>query len=228
MSDNPHSPHCPLSGAIMKNQENKIQVEVNSRQAQHLQRLGLRYLLQTAVPKTFKALWRQAWLNRFSVCLVALAVYSITISVVAIGYKKDSRQPQHSRTEKVDELEKTNQEMLAKIMSLTDGNINKDKGDGSTAMHSVFSPKNTTEFIDLCMAHGADLNAKKKRGGTPLMMGMHRGAYKLVIHVLVNYPDRVDLTIENPTGLTLFDMAIVKSERNYEPLLDEIILLTKQ
>lgn len=214
----------------MINHNEKIDVEINSKQAQHLQQLGLRYLLQTAVPRTFKALWRwrQPWMNRFAVCLVALAVYSITITVVAIGYKKDSWQPQYSHTEKVDELAKTNQEMLAKIMSLSDGNINKDKGDGSTVMHSVFSPKNSTEFIDLCMAHGADLNAQKGRGGTPLMMGMHRGAYELIIHVLVNYPDRVDLTIENPAGLTLFDMAVIKSERNYEPLLDEIILLSKQ
>tara|TARA_R110002020_G_C16099311_1_gene758567 strand:+ start:112 stop:753 length:642 start_codon:yes stop_codon:yes gene_type:complete len=213
----------------MRKHNETIAVEVNSKQAQHLQRLGLRYLLQTAVPRTLKAFWRQAWLNRFAVCLVALAVYSITISVVAIGYKKDLRQPQHSHTEKkVDELVKTNQEMLAKIISISDGNINKDRGNGSTAIHSIFTPRNPTEFIDLCMAQGADLNARNSRGQTPLMKGMHRGAYELIIHVLIHYPDRVDLTIENPMGLTLFDMAIVKSERDYEPLLDEIILLTKQ
>ena len=173
------------------------------------------------------------WVNRLGVAMSCLAVFGITMAVVAQGYKNDLRIQQeiflaHKCTDTISNLSlETDEKLLIKIMELTGGDINKKSEDGSTAMHSAFSPENSTQFIDLLISHGADLNAEKGKGGTPLMMGMHRGAYELVIHVLINHSSKIDLSIENPRGLNLYDMAVSKQKRDLgDPLLEQIIYLT--
>lgn len=204
----------------MINRNEKIDVEVDSKQAQQLQRLGLRYLLQTAVPRTFKALWRQAWLNRFAVCLVALAVYSITMTVVAVGYKNDLRKLNFADA-KADAvpLALSDSQMLAKVVERigADGNINKRLGSGGgTILSGSINNETPIEFVDYIIRNGADLNAKRTSdGSTPLMVGIQRGAFKKVIYLIDNHRNKIDFSIQNDRGHTIHSMALRASKIEY-------------
>ena len=206
----------------MKNQKQQIDVEVNSKQAKHLQSLGLRYLLQTAFPKTLKAVWRQAWLNRITVGLVILGVYSITMTVVAVGYKKDLRKldfsdDKNNQSKPPFQLGLTDEEMTQEIVRTIGegGDINKLFGSfGATIFHKSMNREVPTEFLDFIMERGADINIQRKSdGNTPLMAGLHRDATQNVLYLIMTYPEKIDFSIKNERGNTLYDCALLKLNR---------------
>lgn len=219
----------------MKDQKQQIDVEVNSKQAKHLQSLGLRYLLQTAFPKTLMAVWRQAWLNRITVGLVILGVYSITVTVVAVGYKKDLRKLNFAdaKTDSVP-LALTDSQMLAKVVERigADGYINKRLGSrGGTILSNSMNKETPIEFVDYLIRNGADLNIKRTiDGSTPLMAAIQRGAFKKAIYLIDNHRDKIDFSIQNDRGQTLHSMALraSKIESTKNKTLKSIVDLTRE
>jgi len=225
-----------------------VSVGFNERQSTYLQRLGLKTLLERSFPKTVTELFKRFWVHRTTILVFGLGVYSVTASFNVATINQELKE---SRTYMADQIDANNEltwecsqickkgfqigpseaEMLEEILRLTgtDGDINKPIGlAGGNIIFKSMNKGVPGEFLDFCILHGADVNFQRDSGNTPLHIGIYRGAYEQVLHLLINHRDKIDLTLTNHHNRTFFQTALLKFGRPgaaQDPILGEIIAL---
>lgn len=232
-----------------------VSIGFNERQSAYLQRLGLKALLERSFPKSVTGLLKQFWQNRMTVLVFGLGVYAVSASFTVASLNEELKEFRYSVedmrstgresfkvSKKAANPRQANpnkrlpfysdKEMLAVVLEKT-GTINAINepmtGAGGTILHASMMKHVSTQYLDFLIENGADLNARRTGGGeTPLMVALNRNALEQAHHLLVTYPEKIDLTIVNSNGKTLYQ-AILRKERRSggeRPLLTEIVHLT--
>jgi len=223
----------------------------NERQSTYLQRLGLKTLLERTFPKSVTGLLKRFWLHRMTLSVFALGVYAVSASFTVASLSQELKESRYTvegmrdadkehlpignnrqQNVKADGLPFFSEEELIDHVLAKTGTmaaINEPiTPAGGTILHASMMKNVSTQYLDFLIRNGADINAQRTGGETPLMVAINRGAYEQAYHLLLAYPDKIDLSIKNKFGNNLYQAVLRKHKTtgNSGRVMDELIHLT--